>query len=260
MDAVDDDARRAGTGPARGPPTRSPGLITIVTAFVGLALDPLDPAAQLARRPERVDQLEVVVGQQRREQRADGLQRAPARTGGPWAARLTLGHMAGTLPAENECHTFVPPSNGVLGSIRLRDESPTAGPRARAGRRDPDAVRRARDAGRPDRGDRATRSGSPAGSSTGSSPPRRSSSSSRSPTTSRSCAELTRAATDGQRATRRAARAADGGLRRVLPALPGVPRLLAGADAPARARSSTRSSPSRSGCGSARGWRAASGR
>ena len=32
---------------------------------VGLRLDPLDPPAQLARRPQRVDQLEVVVGQQR---------------------------------------------------------------------------------------------------------------------------------------------------------------------------------------------------
>ena len=44
----------------------------------GLGLDALDPAAQLARRPERVDQLEVVVGQQRREQRPHGRQRAPA--------------------------------------------------------------------------------------------------------------------------------------------------------------------------------------
>ena len=43
---------------------------------VGLALDALDAPAQLLRRPQRVDQLEVVVGQQRREQRA---QRAAAR-------------------------------------------------------------------------------------------------------------------------------------------------------------------------------------
>ena len=63
---------------------------------------------------------------------------------------------------------------------------------------------------------------------------------------------------------RRASRAA--ALERVaeayaglLPALPGLPRQLAGADAPARPPSCRRSSPSRSGCGSARGWRAASG-
>ena len=42
---------------------------------VGLALDALDAAAQLLRGPQRVDQLEVVVGQQRREQ---GPQRAAA--------------------------------------------------------------------------------------------------------------------------------------------------------------------------------------
>ena len=36
----------------------------------GLALDALDPAAQLLRGPQRVDQLEVVVGQQRRERDA----------------------------------------------------------------------------------------------------------------------------------------------------------------------------------------------
>ena len=44
-----------------------------------LALDPLDPPAQLARRPQRVDQLEVVVGQERRGERADHAQHpAPA--------------------------------------------------------------------------------------------------------------------------------------------------------------------------------------
>ena len=50
----------------------------------GLAVELLDPAAELARRPQRVDQLEVVVGQQRRGEGADRAQ-------GPRAQRMDVG-------------------------------------------------------------------------------------------------------------------------------------------------------------------------
>ena len=42
----------------------------------GLALDALDSAAQLLGGPERVDQLQVVVGQERREQGPQRVQQA----------------------------------------------------------------------------------------------------------------------------------------------------------------------------------------
>ena len=58
---------------------------------VGLALDALDAPAELLRRPERVDELEVVVGQQRREQRAHGVERA-ALQHGDVGSGATLGH------------------------------------------------------------------------------------------------------------------------------------------------------------------------
>ena len=77
--------------PGWWPSHSQPGLMTTVTASVGLALDPLDPAAQLLGGPERVDQLEVVVGQQRREERAhrpQGLQ-AP---GGDLRSGAALSH------------------------------------------------------------------------------------------------------------------------------------------------------------------------
>jgi hypothetical protein len=48
---------------------------------LGLGLDALDAALELARRPQRVDELEVVVGQQRREQDLCGLEGAPAQRG-----------------------------------------------------------------------------------------------------------------------------------------------------------------------------------
>ena len=43
-----------------------------------LARDPLDPTTQLLRRPQRVDQLQVVVGQQRREERSHRTQQPQA--------------------------------------------------------------------------------------------------------------------------------------------------------------------------------------
>jgi hypothetical protein len=44
------------------------------------ALDPLDPSPKLLRRPQRVDQLQVVIRQERREQRPHRVQRlAPDR-------------------------------------------------------------------------------------------------------------------------------------------------------------------------------------
>ena len=50
--------------------------------------------AQLARRPQRVDQLDVVVRQERREQRAHGAQRA-ATGGGDLRGGAELGHAGG---------------------------------------------------------------------------------------------------------------------------------------------------------------------
>src|SRR5579862_1477058 len=41
---------------------------------LGHVVDPLDPPAQLASRPQRVDQLQVVVRKQRRAERAHGAQ------------------------------------------------------------------------------------------------------------------------------------------------------------------------------------------
>ena len=61
-------------------------------AVGGLALDRLDPAAQLAAGPQRVDQLQVVVGQQRREQHARGSQQpAPGRRDVRSCAALSQG-------------------------------------------------------------------------------------------------------------------------------------------------------------------------
>jgi hypothetical protein len=48
---------------------------------VGLAADLLDPAAQLARRPERVDQLQVVVREQGRTQSGNRFQQRPPHLG-----------------------------------------------------------------------------------------------------------------------------------------------------------------------------------
>ena len=56
-----------------------PGLISTDTALRRLALDTFDAPAQLARGPQRVDQLQVVVGQQRRGEGAHQAQHpAPA--------------------------------------------------------------------------------------------------------------------------------------------------------------------------------------
>ena len=114
----------------------------------------------------------------------------------------------------------------------------TAAPDARAGARRARRARCSTNAGsRMPRSRRShARSASRAASSTATSPPRRSSTSSRSPTT---CASSTACS------TRRSSPAADHveqlerwarGVRRVLPALSGVPGLRALADAPARAR------------------------
>ncbi len=78
VDAVDGDAQpqvlsRTVAGPLPA------GLDQDGHRFGRLALDALDAAAQLARRPQRVDELQIVVGQQRRGERADEPQRAPAR-------------------------------------------------------------------------------------------------------------------------------------------------------------------------------------
>ncbi len=77
MDAVDLDAEAqvlAGTVPRPLPA----GLDQHCDGLSRLALDPFDPPAQLARRPQRVDELEVVVGEQRRGERANHPEHAPA--------------------------------------------------------------------------------------------------------------------------------------------------------------------------------------
>ena len=65
----------------------------------GLPVDPLDPAAQLLRRPQRVDQLEVVVGKQGREERPERPQQPPAPRG-DLRSRTALGHLRCTYPQE----------------------------------------------------------------------------------------------------------------------------------------------------------------
>ena len=76
LDADADVLARAG-GRSASP---SPGRITSVAASSVSGIDLLDPAAQLARAPERVDQAQVVVGVQRRGQLASR-PRAPVPTG-----------------------------------------------------------------------------------------------------------------------------------------------------------------------------------
>ena len=76
VDALDDDPDpQVLAGAVPGPLV--PGPDQDGDRIGGLALDPLDPAAQLLGRPERVDQLQVVVGEERREERADRVQRPP---------------------------------------------------------------------------------------------------------------------------------------------------------------------------------------
>ena len=56
-----------------------------------LLSDLLDPAAQLARRPQRVDQLQVVVREQRRAQRPERFQDSPLNRMNVWGCTF-LGH------------------------------------------------------------------------------------------------------------------------------------------------------------------------
>ncbi len=73
MDPVDDDADPQ----VLARPVASPLIAGADQDGRGLGrlrLDPLDPPAQFAGREQRVDQLQVVVGKQRAEQRADGAQ------------------------------------------------------------------------------------------------------------------------------------------------------------------------------------------
>ena len=72
---------------------------------LGLALDPLDPAPELAGRPERVDQLEVVVREEGAEQRLDRAQGTLPNLG-DLGLRAYFRHIE-TLPAENMCQTHV---------------------------------------------------------------------------------------------------------------------------------------------------------
>jgi hypothetical protein len=58
---------------------------------VGLALHALDASSELLGGPQRVDELEVVVGQQRGAERADGAQRTPLERGDP-GSRAALSH------------------------------------------------------------------------------------------------------------------------------------------------------------------------
>src|SRR6202012_4461827 len=51
-----------------------PGLDQHGGGIPGLGIDRFDPSAQLARGPQRVDELEVVVGEQRRAERRKGVQ------------------------------------------------------------------------------------------------------------------------------------------------------------------------------------------
>ncbi len=77
VDALDDDADpQVLAGPVAGPLVA--GADQDRDRVRRLPLDPLDPPAQLLRRPERVDQLDVVVGEERREERADRVERPPA--------------------------------------------------------------------------------------------------------------------------------------------------------------------------------------
>ena len=120
VDAVDDHADAQVLARLVAIPVRA-GLDHDRDRVLGLALDPLDPAAQLLRRPQRVDQLEVVVGQQRREERAHGAQRlAPAR--GDLGTCSYLCHGRGILPVENECQ---PPFTGhSLSSVSAERATP----------------------------------------------------------------------------------------------------------------------------------------
>ncbi len=83
MHAVDLDAEpQVLTGLVPGP--FPPGLDQDGDRVGRLALDAFDAPAQLARGPQRVDQLEVVVGQQRRGERAHEAEHAAAGVRDAW--------------------------------------------------------------------------------------------------------------------------------------------------------------------------------
>src|SRR6185503_6724514 len=114
MDAVDDDPD-AEVLAGRVALPLEPGLDDDRDRVRGLGLDPLDPPAQLARGPERVDQLEVVVRQKRREQRPDSLERSAPGTGDLWGCAYFR-------------HRRVVP---LRTNVKRAFNSPSTGPRAR---------------------------------------------------------------------------------------------------------------------------------
>ena len=244
--------------PGSWPGQAWPGRISTVVASPASRLELLDPAAQLARRPQRVDQLQVVVGQQRRGEGADRLQR-------PRAQRVdvglcsALGHRGArpcTASSENVCQpafSCASAGTGPHGRHYRCARSASASWSPRRGRCSTSAACRTRRSRRS-----RSRSASRAASSTAASPPRRSSSCSRSPTTSPSSPSCSRRRSAELRRPARPARAA---WPRPTPASASATRPSSTArwrSCSARRASSTRSSRSRSGCASARGWRAAS--
>ena len=87
MDAVDDDADPQVLAGLVALPLES-GPDQDRDRVVVLALDALDPPAELAGRPQRVDQLEVVVGQKRGEKPAHRLEARACAARGLWALLL----------------------------------------------------------------------------------------------------------------------------------------------------------------------------
>ena len=83
VDAIDLDAE-AQVLPGAVPGPLPPWLDQHAHRICGLALDTFDTTAQLARRPQGVDQLEVVIGKQRRGERADQPERASTALGNLW--------------------------------------------------------------------------------------------------------------------------------------------------------------------------------
>src|SRR3954471_12007056 len=156
---------------------------------VGLALHALDASPELLGRPQRVDELEVVVGQQRCEQRAHraqrtALQRRDSGSGAALSHQLSRRRRARGWDRsvdENECQTYVlsGPAKGVAWGAAWSRSPPRCDARASATWSAPRGPCSTSAACRTPRSRRSPApSGSRVASSTASSPPRRSSTSS----------------------------------------------------------------------------------
>ena len=98
-DAVDHDAdAQVLAGLVAGP--LPAGLDQDGHRVVGLALHALDAPAELARGPQRVDQLEVVVGQQRREEGAHRAQRTPLQRRDPGSGAALSHRLSRRVPGK----------------------------------------------------------------------------------------------------------------------------------------------------------------